>query len=327
MSYLHKNRLWTGMLLLLAAAYNLYYYCLLKAADFWQMIYINILLGLTVLAVTGADAYRYYKKQAFKKELLNCNYIIWPELADGENLEIIRHDADILEEQLRVQFDLNCDLQDYIAKWCHEIKLPLSASLLMNEKIKDAKLRTSQRKQLETIRQQLNGAMLGCKVQSSLFDLKVCSADILQCIKTAVHNNQYFLIQKQFEIKIQASPLNVYTDPSWLVYVIDQLIQNAVKYCSINPVLCIGCVEKEKEIELTVEDNGEGIQPKDIRRIFDRGYTGSNHHNGEYKSTGMGLYMASQILERLGHQITVESEYGVYTRFHILLEKARTAYL
>ena len=70
-------------------------------------------------------------------------------------------------------------------------------------------------------------------------------------------------------------------------------------------------------MRLCVEDNGEGIKECDIRRIFEKGYTGSNYHNGRYKSTGMGLYMASVILERLGHEIRVESEYGRGTRFMI----------
>ena len=66
-----------------------------------------------------------------------------------------------------------------------------------------------------------------------------------------------------------------------------------------------------------MEDHGEGIQDKDIRRIFEKGFTGSNYHNGRYKSTGMGLYMVAKIIERLGHEIYVESNYGAYTRFCI----------
>ena len=66
---------------------------------------------------------------------------------------------------------------------------------------------------------------------------------------------------------------------------------------------------------LWVEDRGQGIQKQDMERIFEKGYTGSNYHNGKYKSTGMGLYMVSQIVQKLGHEIRVESKYGEYTRF------------
>ena len=73
---------------------------------------------------------------------------------------------------------------------------------------------------------------------------------------------------------------------------------------------------------LYVEDFGEGIRNSDMGRIFEKGFTGSNHHNGKYRSTGMGLYMAAKIAARLGHDIAVESEYGKYTRFGIVIVRA-----
>ena len=117
----------------------------------------------------------------------------------------------------------------------------------------------------------------------------------------------------------------VYTDASWMVYVLDQLIGNAIKY-KRRPEegepeetgrLSIWTEGEQEETKLFVEDNGEGIRKTDIRRIFEKGYTGSNYHNGKYKSTGMGLYMVSQIVQKLGHEIRVESKYGEYTRFFV----------
>lgn len=321
MKYLYKNRMWLCLLLAIILLFNTYAVFLMRSANMQQMFYLDVLLGVLLLIVIGIDAGRYYKRQEAQNELLRCGHVICRELQYEEGLEVAEHDVCVLEAQLKEQFDKNCDLQDYIAAWCHEVKLPLSASMLMNEKIDDLTLRTAQKEQLETIRQQLNGAMLGCKVQSSLFDLQVREADLLQCVKTAIHNNQYFLIQYHFEVVLQVESLKVYTDPSWFVYVLDQLIQNSVKYSAKLPVLKIQSIQREGEVGLIVEDRGEGILQSDIRRIFERGYTGSNHHNGKYKSTGMGLYMAAQILERLGHAISVESEYGAFTRFQILLGK------
>lgn len=317
MKFLQKNGKWIGILLFVIAAYNLYFIFLMHDGRMQRLFYLDFLLAVILFLLAGMDAYGYYAKKKVKDELLQADYVICRELEQDENLEVARHDTAVLEKQLREQFDLNCDLQDYIAKWCHEVKLPLSASLLMNEKISDAQLRISQKEQLERIRQQLNGALLGCKVQSRLFDLQVRAVNLAECVKTAVHNNQYFLIQKQFEIKLQVEPVQVYTDKSWLVYVLDQLIQNSMKYMGENPMLKIWSVQEAGRVKLAVEDNGEGIAENDMRRIFERGYTGSSHHNGKYKSTGMGLYMAGQILERLGHEIAVESAYGVYTRFVI----------
>ena len=74
---------------------------------------------------------------------------------------------------------------------------------------------------------------------------------------------------------------------------------------------------------MIVKDLGEGIKDCDLRRIFERGFTGSSYHNGRYKSTGMGLYLARQIIERLGHDIAVESEYGKYTQFVIRIYETK----
>ena len=70
----------------------------------------------------------------------------------------------------------------------------------------------------------------------------------------------------------------------------------------------------------SIKDEGEGIKDYDLPRIFDRGYVGSNHHNGEYKSTGMGLYMVNLMIKKLGHQITVDSQYQQYTCFCITFQ-------
>ena len=115
--------------------------------------------------------------------------------------------------------------------------------------------------------------------------------------------------------------VKVYTDKSWLVYVLDQLISNAIKYAAGRPVLKIWSTSKEREVLLCVEDHGEGIRQEDISRVFEKGFIGGSHHNGKYKSTGMGLYIAAKIIERLGHQISVESEPFKYTRFTVRLGK------
>ena len=120
-------------------------------------------------------------------------------------------------------------------------------------------------------------------------------------------------------------PLTVYSDREWLVYVLDQLLANSVKYAgdAENPVLKIRSEQRSNCILLTVEDNGEGIPDSDLRRIFEKGFTGSNRHNGQHKSTGMGLYMVSLIMEKLSHEILAESEYGSFTRFTIIFRDNR----
>lgn len=200
------------------------------------------------------------------------------------------------------------------AFWCHEVKLPLAALLLMNEKIEDSVQKKAMKEQLERIRQLLNGALIGSRVQSTMYDLQIGKTSLSQCVRASVKNNQFFLIQNRFEMEVSMPELTVYTDKEWLIYVLDQIIGNAIKYTSECPRLSIWGESEEDVTRLYIEDNGEGIKDSDLKNVFEKGFTGSNHHNGKYKSTGMGLYLAHLIMKKLGHTITVESEFGCFTR-------------
>ena len=63
---------------------------------------------------------------------------------------------------------------------------------------------------------------------------------------------------------------------------------------------------------------GLGLNQRNSSRIFNKGFTGSNGRGNTYKSTGMGLYFVKRILDKLGHEISVESISGEYTQFTIV---------
>jgi len=301
------------------AAYNLYFLFLLPDVKTAYLVYLDFLVFLVLAFVFGADFFKDRQRQNRKREALRRDCVVFGEFQDSGDKDIAAHDIAILEKAQQEQFQMNCELQDYIAKWCHEVKIPLAASLLMAEKIEDASLKSAIQEQLERMNQQLHSALLGTKIQSSLFDLQIRKTNLQECVKNSIHNNQFFLIKERFALKIQDSTeRQVYTDPSWLTYVLDQLISNAIKYRKERSCLHIYADGQGEAVRLYVEDNGEGIRESDIRRIFEKGYTGSGYHNGKYRSTGMGLYMSAVILERLGHEIHVESEYGKGTRFTIV---------
>ena len=295
-----------------------YLFCLTVLA--FANVYFDILLVVFFLLFAGSDFYNYRKKRLWKKQLLGLESVICDILpvSEGfENRDIAEHDIRILKEKIQEQFQEDCELQDYVAKWCHEFKIPLSTCLLIDEKMEDGKLKRDMREPLERMNRQINTMMAGCRLQSPLFDLQIKKISLPECVKASVRNNQFFLIRKKFALDVQVEELSVYTDPAWLVYILDQLINNALKYSGREPGLRIWSERQEKKVMLFVEDNGEGIRDNDLNRVFEKGFTGDNHHNGKYKSTGMGLYMTAKIAQKLEHEIKVESEYGVYTRFTI----------
>ena len=293
------------------------------------MLYLDVLVLVFFLLLGAVDFCGFARQQKNMAELLGQKGLICRICPDFDNRELAEHDVRILEEQLEARFQESCELQDYVAKWCHEMKLPLSAGLLMGERIADYRLRRDMKEQLERMSQQVGTLLLGCRLQGALFDLQVRRVSLKECVRTSIHNQQFFLIQKGFGMKVDVGEEMVYTDPSWLVYVLDQILGNAVKYGGAKtqdgvqkePWLRIWEEEEHETVKLFVEDHGEGIREKDLPRIFDKGFTGSNYHNGKYKSTGMGLYMVSKIADRLGIKIQVESEYERFTRVCILFQK------
>lgn len=311
--------------LIVFGAFHLYFFFFIPGGRTRYLLYLDLLLLVPGALWLGVGYMKLKKYEVEKRELLEHKEIICRIMADFDNRDIADHDVQVMEEQLNQQFQENCDLQDYVAKWCHEVKVPLAAALLINERDSDRAHKMSMREQLERINQLLGSMLLGCKLQSSLFDLQIKKVWLPECVKTSIHNNQFFLIQKGFELVIQVEQLAVYTDPAWLVYILDQLINNAIKYGQkkdgetgdFSPYLRIWTDHEDHAVMLWVEDRGVGVHDSDIRRIFEKGYTGTNYHNGKYKSTGMGLYMVSKIADRLGHEICVESRCGEGAKFGV----------
>ncbi len=151
MTYLKRQKTYIFFLIFLCASYNLYFIFLVPNADCAYLAYLDLLLFVCMLTHIGIDYFRWKKVKNQKEELLKSNGLIYREFLGLEHYEIAEHDVSVLTEQLREQMELNSDLQDYIAKWCHEVKIPLSACLLMNEKIEDGSLRVAMKEQLERI--------------------------------------------------------------------------------------------------------------------------------------------------------------------------------
>jgi len=113
---------------------------------------------------------------------------------------------------------------------------------------------------------------------------------------------------------VEASGLNhyVYTDAKWLVFIINQIINNSVRYKTENPVLEVYGSKNEDKIRLEIKDNGIGIRDSEIGRVFQKGFTGSNGRSRK-NSTGMGLYICKGLCDELGIDIEINSELDKFT--------------
>ncbi len=317
MKYIKKHFKFLLCIVLILLAFNLYFIFLLTNIKLQLLLYLDLLLVVCIGLFLGIDLFCFHKKEREKEACLQSHDYIFYQFEDLEEKEIIEHDFQIFQDRINEQIAINQDQQDFITKWCHEIKIPLATAFLVSEKITEADAKEQLKEQLEKIKQYLNAVLVSCKVSGTFDDLQVKKIKLGECVNTSIRNNRYFLIKHQVELQLEVMDESVYSDSQWMVYIIDQLLANAMKYRKEKPKIHIWSEETPKEVKLYIKDDGEGIKAQDLPRIFERGYVGSNHHNGKYKSTGMGLYMVNLMIQKLGHEITVSSEEQKYTCFCI----------
>lgn len=218
------------------------------------------------------------------------------------------------EEKLR-------DMEEYISKWVHEIKLPITALNIISEDIEDYTVASSVKNEIEKINFLVNSVLYGSRATVASEDIFIKEENLEDIVKKSIKNNSFFLIKNKIEVFTNNLNYNIYSDGKWIIYVVDQLINNAIKYSKEDGKIEFYTEENNEYIKLCIKDNGIGIEKEDIDRIFNKGYTGSNGRNKVYKSTGMGLYFTKKVLNKLEHDISVESVKGEYTLFNIYFYK------
>lgn len=205
-------------------------------------------------------------------------------------------------EQARAEKQDYCD---YVERWVHEIKTPLTAcSLILSNGGNPAKLR----RELRRADNLTENILTYAKLRTPEKDMQITIADLRSACDQAIREEMELLIAAGISVSIDGDG-KVYTDAKLLVFILKQLLINCAKYCpscQIHIVLETDC--------LIFEDNGPGIPAHELRRVTERGFTGSAGRNrGE--STGMGLYIVSQLCQSLNIQMEIGSQEGQFTRF------------
>lgn len=226
------------------------------------------------------------------------------------------------EEISRFQAKSKEDLE-FITTWVHEIKTPISvASLLIQNSNGPASEDTleSIEEELEKIEDYVARALYYSRSNDFAKDYLIKEIDLDGLIKESVKRHSKVFIRKKIRIQIKEIKGQVATDKKWLGFVLDQILDNALKYTLPNGVITITTENRDHEQVLNITDTGIGIRPEDLSRIFERGFTGFNGRS-ELSSTGMGMYLSQRVARKLGHYLTVSSSLNVGTTMSIHFPK------
>jgi signal transduction histidine kinase len=195
-----------------------------------------------------------------------------------------------------VQFDK--DLLDLTRLWTHQMKVPLAALDLMAQTNHLSKANVQH--QLLELDNYLNILLSYLRLQNPTTDFRFESFDVADITREIVKKYANQFIMKNLSVKIEGA-WQLTSDRKWLTVALEQIINNAVKYTKT------GGVTIRFDEGMTISDTGIGILAEDLPRLFEHGFTGYNGRKNQ-KSTGLGLYLAKDILDKLDLAISITSQ-------------------
>ncbi|MBF0715911.1 sensor histidine kinase [Gemelliphila palaticanis] len=230
-------------------------------------------------------------------------------------LEVINN---LKKESIKIIEKTNIEknnITDYYTQWVHQIKTPISALSFLIENEEDANQKRLLEAELFKIEQYVELVLTYLRLDVDKNDFYAENVKLQTLINKVIKKHSNIFIHKKISIENNVD-LTVISDKKWLEFVFDQIVSNSLKYTSKGGFLKI----YREENTLFIEDNGIGIQPDNLPRIFEKGYTGFNGRKDK-KSSGIGLYLTKKTLDKLGHKIEITSELKKGTVVKIIFSK------
>ncbi|MFR8104279.1 MAG: ATP-binding protein [Clostridia bacterium] len=306
---------------------------LLLASDItlYIRVYVGIIPILMLFICLGIEYYkknRYYKNLKENMEELDEKYLIseiikTPNFLEGGILkEILQDTGKSMIENVDKYKYLQEDYKEYIELWIHEIKMPIATSKMIIENNK-TEITQSINDELDKIENYIEQALFYARSNAVEKDYYIRESDLKEIVNTAILKNKRDLIENKINIDTHDLEKIVLTDSKWCIFILNQIIQNAIKYSKDeNKTIQIYGKEQKENVILYIKDNGIGIKKGEITRVFEKGFTGENGRRSGQKSTGIGLYLCKKLCDKLGMAIELNSEKGIGTEVRIVFPKS-----
>ena len=268
----------------------------------------------------------------YTKEILKGNYTLDIHENDESELSILRNQIYDMTIMLKEKNELL--LQDkkrtekLLADISHQLKTPLTSLYLLNDLLYDENLPVEKRKEfLESMNKELikidwliKNVLNLAKLDSKTLHLKQENIDLNKLLQEAKDTFSVLTEINQVTIKIDCDEhIKLNCDKYWTLEAINNLFKNAIEHEAKN--IEVKVTENDLFVEISVKDDGEGIDTKDIKHIFERFYKAKN---AKSNSLGLGLSFVKSIVENQNVDIRVKSKKGVYTLFIIKFYKVKS---
>lgn len=244
-----------------------------------------------------------------------------PEFYEGELLFNALYEINkSMNEMVKLKEEQMRDYKEYIEMWIHEVKIPISSLLLMaHNHAKKFDKKTIE--QIRRINDNVEQVLFYARQESAEKDYLIKKVTLSKIISLVALKNKDDLLENKIDFLVMHVNEDVYTDAKWLEFILNQIVNNSIKYRNKKGAyIRISSKDESDRINLIIEDNGIGIESADLPRVFDKTFTGKNGHNLP-KSTGMGLFIVKNLCTKLGHKIEITSKVNVYTKVVITFYK------
>ena len=294
-----------------------------------------IIVIVTLLTISGLTLLLndYYKKNLFYKTIhsklidLDKKYLVLemldkPKTVEEELIYQILYDINksFIEELKDYKLSLT-NFKEYIELWIHEVKIPISSLVLMTHNSKES-IPKKYITQINRLDNYIDQVLYYVRSNNSEEDYLIKEVSLSKIINSIALKNKDDLLENNIEFIVKVNKETVLTDEKWLEFILNQLINNSIKYKRNikNSKIEIKVEDAPQKVILTITDNGIGIPKNDLPKVFNKSFTGTNGRKTT-KSTGLGLYITKNLLKKLGHQIEIESEVNNYTKVTITFSK------
>jgi two-component system, OmpR family, phosphate regulon sensor histidine kinase PhoR len=225
--------------------------------------------------------------------------------------------------------------RDFVANISHEFRTPLTAIRGFSETLLEGALEDAgnRRRFIEIIHDHAlrlnrltNDLLRLAQIEAGQLQLEIQPITVANIVEPCIETTRVNATQKGLTLEVQSTPdlPTLMGDARSLQGVLQELLDNAIRYSSPEGWITIKTALKGSEIEISVSDTGIGIPKTDQERIFERFYRTDPARSRESGGTGLGLSIAKHLIEAHGGRIQVDSEVGKGSTFSIFLPIQKT---
>lgn len=290
---------------------------------------ILIINGVMLILVNYFRKKSYYNNilgmlDKLDKKYLVLETVLEPTTYEEEIVNNILYDINrSMIENINIQKRSINEFKDYIEMWIHEVKLPIASMVLKCHNHKEV----NSNELLSIIRRldnDIDQILYYMRSEITEKDFIISEVSLKDIVRSVSLKNKDDLLENKIELEVNIDNECVYTDKKWMEFILNQIISNSIKYKKEkDSFIKITSNVSEDKVNLIVYDNGIGISKGDIKRVFDKSFTGKNGRD-RIKSTGMGLYIVKNLCSKLGHNIYIESALDEYTK--VIIEFGKNNY-